>query len=269
MTIGSQIQIIDVMQSEERQKELGWREEWKAAQRLLTSSEKQRRGAQDCDGVRELERKNSRTMAARVGGGFNYMTDQVDLGLESLFEHKSMVPWTACSDTDAGGPKIPVWEAQQGPPRLPPRREPLNHSSSSSSANIWEPLPALRAPPGRKHSARRQPPVAVGNPWQKPARKHTAHGGYPSGHGGSSARGPSSARPASADRAAGVRAPSPGKWRSTGQRSKSPTSSRERRKPPAPEHRLPALSLGQVQPAAPSAPPQLPIDPRLERRWSF
>merc|ERR1740121_197495 len=122
MSIGSQIRIIDVMQREELQKQAGWEEEWQCAERLLASQESDRERVRDMsrDGVRELERRTSRTLSARVGGGFEYTTGQQDLGLEHLFEHTSAMPWTACSETAAAGPRIPSFDAGQARlPRLP------------------------------------------------------------------------------------------------------------------------------------------------------
>lgn len=92
MSIGSQIGIAEVMLREETQKEAAWHGEWHCAQRLLLSAAEGSRSHQrtitDRDEVRELEGKSARTVSARVGGGFCYHTDEVDLGLERLFEHR-------------------------------------------------------------------------------------------------------------------------------------------------------------------------------------
>ena len=56
---------------EEAEKESSCKKEWKCAQRLLLASETQ--GAMpDKDQVRELERKTTRSLSVRIGGGFMY-----------------------------------------------------------------------------------------------------------------------------------------------------------------------------------------------------
>lgn len=77
----------------------------------------------------------ARTYSSRVGGGYEYMTDEPQLGLERLFEHKSALPWTAHScDTVASGPKVTAAGAVAAPPcdvflqdqrvpKFPPRME--------------------------------------------------------------------------------------------------------------------------------------------------
>jgi len=233
MSIGGQIKIIEVMQREEKQKERSWHEEWKCAQRLLLASESRKSTLDDRDALKDLERKTSRTSKARVGGGFAYQTDEVDLSLEHLFEHKSAVPWTANTDTVATGPKVPLSDASQTrEARFPPARDLLpdtvvplrercmrQRSGRSSSEG-----PASRGgggvggggggkrPGGRVggHDAIRTGPY---NPWGAPgahdrtrrppsSRRKQAPG--PS-HSGSA----SSLRTASADRAAGGSGKSP------------------------------------------------------------
>eukprot|EP00928_Gymnodinium_smaydae_P093760 TRINITY_DN7806_c1_g1_i2.p1 TRINITY_DN7806_c1_g1~~TRINITY_DN7806_c1_g1_i2.p1 ORF type:complete len:901 (+),score=205.08 TRINITY_DN7806_c1_g1_i2:216-2705(+) len=271
MTIGSQLQIIEVMQREEKQKEQNWHEEWKCAQRLLRSSEHLRSSASDVDGVRELERRTARTLSARVGGGFAYLTDEVDLGLEALFEHRSALPWTATSETTASGPKLPVWDSCQGrAPRFPPACGGAAASTLSAAMAAGQSMAApsrgARAASGGSRSRRSAP--GSSNPWAPGSSAGAMRRNAPPQ---ASARGPS--RAASADRAAGPRAASPSGAAKRRGRGKTPPPSRERRRqetsapamappPPAP----PAVAGGGAAEAAFELPP---VEPVLQRRWSF
>jgi len=126
MCIGSQIKIIEVMQREETRRENSLHEEWRCASRLLAAQHDPKSPAlvQDRDMVKELERKTTRTLTARVGGGYLYDTREVTIGMEHLFEHKSAVSWTANSDTMAIGPKVPMPDAgQDRTAKLPPSSE--------------------------------------------------------------------------------------------------------------------------------------------------
>jgi len=297
MSIGSQIRIIEVMQREEKQKEDSWREEWKCTQRLLLSSETRKNSLiMERDAVKEIERRNARTMSARVGGGFMYATEELNVGLEHLFEHQSAVPWTANSDTAATGPRVPSGGAGQArAAKFPPSREMLPESVL--------PMPERRVRPrsssflSSQQGYRRAPGSnAAGNPWSATldrtkrypggspagtgtpkARKHAGGGRAPSPGGGM--------RTASADRAAGDRQgprdPSPkpsvgAARRGGGNRSRS--SSRDRRATPT-KARAPVVlpSITQPLPGSPvmvattqSPSASLPLPhPRLERRWSF
>uniref|UniRef100_A0A7S4SCK4 VWFA domain-containing protein n=1 Tax=Alexandrium monilatum TaxID=311494 RepID=A0A7S4SCK4_9DINO len=280
MSIGSQLGIIEVMQREEAQREVRWRDEWRCAQRLIVSSEVPKEAPLDRDGVKELERRTARTVKERVGGGFLYQTDELDLGLERLFEHKSTVPWTEHSDTVAAGPKVFVGEPSQ--PRVP-RRLPVgpgdgvsSHSSCSLEAPPRPPLRLSRAGTGSSRSSGASCATGAQNPWgqaggscserlrrQTPQRASRSRGHIP--------------RAASADRAAGVAAPP---RRSA--RSKTPPA----RRPPATAGRsgaaaVPAQGPFEAPPeaAAPLAPPPPPprpvltpgpaTPPAVERRWSF
>lgn len=121
MSIASQLRIIEIMLREEDTKESFWKEERRCAKRLLVNEASNRNLTQQ---TRDLERQSSKTLAARIGGGYAYHTGQVPLGLEHLFEHKTAVPWTEHTDTVAGGPKIPLMEALQSrQARFPPSNE--------------------------------------------------------------------------------------------------------------------------------------------------
>eukprot|EP00929_Paragymnodinium_shiwhaense_P087700 TRINITY_DN4783_c0_g1_i6.p1 TRINITY_DN4783_c0_g1~~TRINITY_DN4783_c0_g1_i6.p1 ORF type:complete len:556 (-),score=102.62 TRINITY_DN4783_c0_g1_i6:266-1933(-) len=292
MTIGSQLQIIGVMSREEQQKEGGWRQEWQCAQRLLTTNDAGRQGSYAHDGITEFERKQTRTLAARVGGGFAYLTDEVDLGLESLFEHKSMLPWTTNTESYASGPKVPDWDADvTRTHRFPPLAASRTELSITNT------------------SVDRLPPLAGASGGSRPSRPRSSRPTTPSGGGGGgggglgSARRPmnpgtvnpwapatersavprparpmSAARTASADRAAGGRAASPaigagsarskkgsGSRNRSRSRSQSPVPIREKRKPPSGQPRKP------VKPAPLRDEDAVSEEPSrtLERRWSF
>jgi len=225
MSIGSQVRIIEVMQREEKQKEEFWREEWNCTQRLLISAETSKKNGTvmgDRDMVKELERKAGRTQLARVGGGFMYRTEELDLGLERLFEHQSAVPWTANSDTAAAGPKVPMGGAGQGRvARFPPARDMLPEAIL--------PMPERRARPrsagvgqGFRKVGGAGPLSAPGNPWvaSSPSTRTRKLPSLPSG-AGYSGGGLGSAR------GGGGRAPSPGgRAPSPGGRAASPFSAR-------------------------------------------
>jgi len=240
MSIGGQIRIIEVMQREESQKEDGWHHEWQCAQRLLLSQENDKTNALTRDSVRELQRKNSRTLSARVGGGFAYCIGERDLGLESLFEHKSATPWTDATDTNAAGPRLPMWDAGQGrlprmpldpepfpthaapggscfpsfptaseQPRLPPR--PRSSGGVMPGTASRDKLPAIF--PFKPHQAPQTFGPAGTNPWGEGGGGSVMSSGPPSSRTAERTKRPSSAsrrgrggantRTASADRAAG------------------------------------------------------------------
>lgn len=250
LSIGGQIKIIDVMQREERQKENMWREERNCAQRLLIGAEVQRTGSQDRDAVRELERKTARTQSERVGGGFAYQTSELDLGLEHLFEHKSAIPWTANSDTVAAGPRLPSTGSTRGGARLPPSREGRPEALPPPEARVERPSSA------RTRKAQGRPPP---NPWAPDA-------GRPSRPTSGQRRPSSGTRTASADRAAGVRAPSPsGKVAAP-----KPRKGGSLVRPPVAEKALqsPSGHAGPLTAPAPLVQVAVPTS-TLERAWSF
>lgn len=274
MSIGAQIKIIDVMQREEKQKEQSWHDEWTAAQRLLLAQEDHRGSVNDKDMLKELERRSSRTMSARVGGGFAYQTDEVDLGLEMLFEHKSAVPWTANSTTAATGPKVPnsdtgLYRAA----KFPPSRDllPASDISLSERSERKAGRASSTGPGGRPRRQQQQPrPLGAGaNPWST----QPAPGRPPSGsQARRAAAGYSAARQASADRAAGGRAASPS--RSGGKAVPAAKMGRSKTPPPAPgrERRATPPEPSASMPMAPSASEAQSSGygpPTLERRWSF
>jgi hypothetical protein len=310
MSIGSQVRIIEVMQREEKQKEESWREEWKCTQRLLlaaeSSSKKHGTVMSDRDMVKELERKSGRTQLARVGGGFMYHTEELDLGLERLFQHQSAVTWTANTDSAATGPKVPCGGAGQARlAKFPPSQDMLPESVL--------PMPERRVRPRSAGYASNQqglrrgpPPLSTGsNPWAAsspldktkrqggpptPGARKAANGGVRAPSPGRGSRGPSPVRSrrspspvgpraASADRAAGDRQASP-HHATASKKGRGPATSRDQRgsfgkaythtltsQPPSPSRK------GQMLPAlvstAPIAPEPLLPQPRLERRWSF
>lgn len=253
LSIGGQIKIIDVMIREEARKEGSWKEEWKCAQRLLLASETQ--GAMpDKDQVRELERKTTRSLSVRVGGGFMYQIDEADLGMENLFEHRSMVPWTANSDTIAMGPKLAPNAMSLQPEgraaKFPPSADVLPESTLPPPERRRRPRSAR--PPGTGQKTMRQ-----GNPWAgSGGMDRTRRPPKPTG---------SSSRLASGDRAAG------------GSRQTPPRSGRS----PSPGRRTPKMaSTGRMPPVssgsggggayrqAPMAVAE-PMEGIMERRWSF
>jgi len=282
MGIGSQIKIIEVMQREESRRENSWHEEWRCAQRLLAAQQDTKSPAlvQDRDMVKELERKSTRTLTARVGGGFLYDTHEVTIGMEHLFEHKSAVSWTANSDTMAIGPKVPMHDAgHDRTAKLPPSSESLPLAPAQDAERTYD------RPKNRAQEFRNR--IASGG----------GGGGYGGGGGTASnwvqagsldrtrppppaRRGrPSSARRIpSADRAAGGRAKSPARSKSPGPaaRSKSPgqgqrraASSKPMPKPtPVVKPRVRTTQAMPVRAEAPPSPPSPPVA-GLERRWSF
>ncbi|CAE8595567.1 unnamed protein product [Polarella glacialis] len=272
MSIGSQIRIIEVMLREESRKEATWHEEWRAAQRLLGSQKDAKKAAlPDRDMIKELERKSSRTVSARVGGGYLYQTDYVQLGMEQLFEHKSAVPWTAHSDTLAVGPKMPLHGADKTRmPKLPPSLESMPMApAQESEQHIGGRGAVPRSRGGAQATQRPRGPGGGGgggngsNPWANDGMDRTRRPAARQGGAGSSGSG---RRAASADRAAGVvRSPSPAPNRS-GSRRRSQT-------PPAVvERRVHQAPLGRAPPPPPPPPPPAPPEqpgPVLERRWSF
>lgn len=122
MTIGSQIRVLEVLLREEGKFETAWREEKTCVVRLLSKVQEN----PDRDMVKELERRTTQTVSARVGGGFLYHAQQVELGMEKLFEHKSSAPWSAQSDcTVAIGPKVPRPDVQARRAKFPPAMDEL------------------------------------------------------------------------------------------------------------------------------------------------
>ena len=120
MTIGSQIRVLEVLLKEEGKFEEAWHEERICVVRLLSKVQEN----PDRDMVKELERKTTHTVSARVGGGFLYKMQQVELGMERLFEHKSSTPWSAQSEgAMAVGPKVPRPEVEARRRRFPPSME--------------------------------------------------------------------------------------------------------------------------------------------------
>jgi hypothetical protein len=256
MSIGSQIRIIEVMQREEKQKEDSWREEWKCCQRLLLNSESssKKHGVVngDRDMVKELERKAGRTQSARVGGGFMYATQELDLGLERLFEHQSAVPWTANTDTAATGPKVPCGGSGQARiAKFPPSRELLPESVLPAPERRSRPQSGSSSQRGQRRGA--GPLNLPANPWgaSSPLDKTKRMPVLPSGGGSArkqgSGRAPSPAgsaraaspmmRAASADRAAGDRQPSPNSVAGTRKgRGRTPPSAAGDRRPVAKAH---------------------------------
>eukprot|EP00746_Dinoflagellata_sp_MGD_P162599 gnl/MRDRNA2_/MRDRNA2_90228_c0_seq1.p1 gnl/MRDRNA2_/MRDRNA2_90228_c0~~gnl/MRDRNA2_/MRDRNA2_90228_c0_seq1.p1 ORF type:complete len:805 (+),score=175.76 gnl/MRDRNA2_/MRDRNA2_90228_c0_seq1:75-2489(+) len=249
LSIGGQIKIIDVMIREEARKEGSWKEEWKCAQRLLLASETQ--GAiPDKDQVRELERKTTRSLSVRVGGGFIFQTDEQDLGMENLFEHRSMVPWTANSDTIAMGPKLAPNAMSLQPEgrtaKFPPSADVLPESTLPPPERRRRPRSAR--PPGTGQRKPRARSPAQGNPWAGAgAMDRTRRPPKPSG---------SNARLASGDRAAG------------GSRPRSPSQSK-RTPRQASTGRMPPMSSGGSGGGAYAPQVQSLPDVTMERRWSF
>jgi len=291
MSIGGQMKIIDVMEVEEREREQLWLEEWKCAQRLLASALRQRDDITDSDTLRELERSGSRTLKVRVGGGFEYAQDEVDLGLDQLFERRSAQPWTDRALTAAAGPamlsstmKVVEPETARAP-RLPPARHPPPEGAL--------PLPERRhhRPDSarRRTSSTRKTPTNAGKPPTNPSQT-TSIGSLdgsrrakvsPSGTD-STMRPPSASsrgRVASADKAAGGGQRPPSASRRTSSRSrqsKSPagTTSSVSKLPAA----VPTTTAFKAAADAPTVaviqdePAALPVvDPQgaLDRRWSF
>jgi len=122
MTIGSQIRVLEVLLREEGKFETAWREEKTCVVRLLSKVQEN----PDRDMVKELERRTTQTVSARVGGGFLYHAQQVELGMEKLFEHKSSAPWSAQSDcTVAIGPKVPRPDVEPRRAKFPPSSDEL------------------------------------------------------------------------------------------------------------------------------------------------
>jgi len=281
MSIGSQIRIIEVMQREEKQKEDSWREEWKCTQRLLLSADTTKKGNinGDRDMVKELERKTGRTQLARVGGGYMYATQPMDLGLEHLFEHQSAVPWTANTDTAATGPKVPCGGAGLArQAKFPPTRDLLPEAVLPMPERRTRPRSAGLSSSTQQGLRRSAGPLsASGNPWDAASPMNKTRAKRAPGNGGRAPspgrRAPSPSggpRAASADRAAGG-----------GNRQASPSAKGRGRPSPramaskgnshtfagdraaSPVHLPPLAST-----AGPPPQPMLP-QPRLERRWSF
>lgn len=259
LSIGGQMKIIEVMQLEEKGKERAWRDEWNCAQRLLMASENDRGSVPDKDMVRELERKSSRSLSVRVGGGFMFHTEEARIGLEELFERKSAVPWTANSETRASGPKyMPNAGSSEDlgrRPRFPPSRDILPESTfppAKRSSSVRGASPARAGSRRKPPSQGRSSAAATLNPWTS----LDASAGKRAGAG--APRPPRTpARMASGDRAAG------------GARSRSQTPPPSRPK----VSRAPRAAAA-MAPAAPSPPPASspsapPAGATLERRWSF
>mmetsp|Transcript_45204 Transcript_45204/g.98780 ORF Transcript_45204/g.98780 Transcript_45204/m.98780 type:complete len:883 (+) Transcript_45204:98-2746(+) len=276
MSIGNQIRIVEVMMTEEGAKETGWRMEWRCAQRLLVCNDEEKQYNLGRDSVREMERRTSRTLSARVGGGYAYATEEPNLGLERLFEHKSAVPWTTHMETMAVGPKVPLPGAGEGRiPKFPPSGELLPLPPPDLTMPLGQPERRPRArskprslgPAGQRKSGDWRPigpkhwrPVGddLANPWDPQTLKVRPAVPEKMRRPPSADRRPPSARrsktrTSSADRAAGGSSPKG--------RSKTPT----RGSP-----RAAKVSGSNARPATPdaAAPPPLP-EGSLERRWSF
>jgi len=313
MSIGSQVGIAEVMLREETQKEAAWHGEWHCAQRLLLSAAEVSRGHRrstgmipDRDEVRELEGRSARTVSARVGGGFCYHTDEVDLGLERLFEHRSAVPWTAHSDTVAGGPKIFSGGPDQArvPKRFPlgaadvaslPRtQERAEHdclvAATGSAGPMYKdlgtrprpPLPSAGVAVGQPRGSKALRSNAVQNPWDTLAigaheRSWRAPSQRSAGRSRGSTAGRGSVRTASADRAAGERAPSPAARHRPAARSKSRSGSKGPASRSSNKIQPVSVAAGSAsslkapttkQATEPVAEPAKNVQ-TLERRWSF
>merc|ERR1719281_2272759 len=110
-----------------------------------------------------MERKTSRSLSVRVGGGFMYQTEELQLGLEDLFEHKSAVPWTANTETRASGPKYaPSFSPGDDLGRVP--KFPPSTRDILTEAVL--PPPERKARPGSASAATGRRRSARGaNPW--------------------------------------------------------------------------------------------------------
>eukprot|EP00933_Yihiella_yeosuensis_P028552 TRINITY_DN22386_c1_g1_i1.p1 TRINITY_DN22386_c1_g1~~TRINITY_DN22386_c1_g1_i1.p1 ORF type:complete len:891 (+),score=167.29 TRINITY_DN22386_c1_g1_i1:101-2773(+) len=279
MAIGSQIKIIEVMNREEAKKEAAWHEEWRCAQRLLAAQKDPRQAAPDRDMVKELEARTSRTLSARVGGGFLYKSDEVNIGMEKLFEHKSAVPWTQHSETLAVGPKVPLPDAGLARmAKLPPGPDQLPLSQAQEAERCYTGRSA--ASRGSTQATQKRLSSGAGsNPWtsqfertHRPVARKAGGGGGRTGRGASN----SARRSTSADRAAGTRPRSASPSRNTGSRvrSKTPPAQVERRRQPqqAGYQQRRREEQGPAPPPPPPPPPPeppMPQHPVLERRWSF
>eukprot|EP00931_Biecheleriopsis_adriatica_P081279 TRINITY_DN5459_c0_g1_i1.p1 TRINITY_DN5459_c0_g1~~TRINITY_DN5459_c0_g1_i1.p1 ORF type:complete len:914 (+),score=200.36 TRINITY_DN5459_c0_g1_i1:167-2743(+) len=280
MGIGSQIKILEVMCREEAQKEGSWHEEWRCAQRLLSSQKDPRAGVPDRDMVKELESRATRTFSARVGGGFVYDTQEVDIGMEKLFEHKSAVSWTATSETLAVGPKVPLPDADWGRAAMfPPSLETMRLSPAQESE--LQPGRPASGSRNRPQEVRKKPGLPPGgsNPWAPDRTVKPKAAPSSRGRGSSSSR----RRAESADRAAGTgraaspgrlsgRAASPGRLSArTASPGRQPGTGRKRSQTPPKKRGLPQVPGAQPRapPAPPPAPPSPPTPGGLERRWSF
>jgi len=237
LTIGGQLTIVEVMISEEQQKLDTWLQEFECCERLLVTDEKLRETALERDSLREMQRSMAHSVSVRVGGGFAYGTQEMDLGLEPCFERKSAVPWTANAETMAVGPHFNPLNVQGDvrAQRFPP-------SSAEVDADILPRNPRVK-------TEHRQPPrqVAVDTPWQPtgPPARTAMRGGYQN-------------------------KPQPVKMKRNhsaeigGARKRAQSARGTRRKPVRREApAAPQESRSSRRPAAQAAPP------KLERRWSF
>lgn len=280
MSIGSQIRLIEVHQREEALKDTSWQHELACVERLLESSVVDR--AQE-DAGRDLELRSSRTLSARVGGGYEFQTEKVDLGIEHLFKHRCALPWTAqpCESV-ATGPTVPMssgvladFSAEDlrvprlppsiHPPTKPPERRPsprpLSTRLMTSTASTSSGAPPT---PGADRSRRRCPSPG------------------PAGAVGAACMRGSRVRAASADRAFGAAPPSAGSAGGFGRRQgpalvagmgakTAPSKARKQPKPSPPGEAdrpafpskppLAATCLPQSQPAE-------ALD-AMKRSWSF
>lgn len=252
-TIGGQMRIIEVMQREKSRWADGWHRECQCAQRLLASQDRNMMEEMTKDEMKEARRRTSRTLSARVGGGFLYATGEREVGLEHLFEHKSAVPWTDNADTAATGPRVPQWDAGQGRlPRLPldvnaPPPHPHGMGSFPTAGSVERRPPRPQSAHSLTGSASREklpsiwkpnattqlfgPPRV--NPWgdacsgSQSSRLSEPRVSRPPS-ASRRGRGTSSTRMASADRAAGAQAASPAPRR----RPRSRTKGRSKTPPP-------------------------------------
>lgn len=261
LSIGGQMRIVEVMVREEEKKESFWKEEWKAAQRLILASENQG-PVPDQDSMKEIQRKMARSVSVRVGGGylFKQTGDDKKNGLETFFEHKSSVPWSANSDAVALGPKFAPSLMQSDDTRmakLPPTRE------VTLTESVLPPPERRRG--GGSHGAKARNVPAPPNPWDRPSSAATMRparpgdGGAPYATGANRGRKPQSARNrvVSADRAAGG-----------GSRNRSTTPTRKQRSGQTPRGKQGGRPPSKPPPVAPAGGGGPPM-PTLERRWSF
>jgi len=244
MSIGSQMKILDVMLREENQFEIAWRQEWSCAKKLLERVPE----CPDHEMVRELERGCSKTISARVGGGFVYQRRQVDIGMEKFFAHHSAVPWSVQGASVASGPKVPVTPVAQRRPNLPPASDQLPPSPDDE----------LRYGPFNRQAAATNPWIPLPEPAPRQSRKVPQR----------QPRSRKSSRTASADRAAGA-SPAPRKSASrSGSASSMRRSASSRRGSPSPKTVTVSARVGGgfiYQTEGQPPPPRMPPSPRRGR----
>jgi hypothetical protein len=121
LTIGGQLRILQVMLEEQDVVREAVVEELKCAQRLLAAADRPNAFPdQDRDQLKDIQARKKQSVAVRTGGGYYYGQDGPDdVGLDTLFEVKSAVPWTSNSETMAIGPHIVPSNPGVGAQRLP------------------------------------------------------------------------------------------------------------------------------------------------------